>query len=79
MKIVFTTKSIMPAYILICLLALASVAQTKPNFTGDWKLNLQKSNSSDGIRMALNHQDNGLTEAFTDFQGGDDGHTVDAK
>src|SRR5262245_66343498 len=79
MKNMAATKYLFTACLLVGLFALTSVAQTRPNFTGDWKLNLQKSNSSDGVRMELNHKDNNLIEAFTDFQGGGDGVTVEGE
>jgi hypothetical protein len=65
MKNVVTTKYLLTASLLVGLCALTSVAQTRPNFTGDWKLNPQKSNISDSIRIVLNQKDNNLTEAFT--------------
>ena len=60
---------------LAALCVLSAGAQTKPNFTGTWKLNQQKSNSSDSITIEFNQKDKDLSEAFASQQGGD----VDAK
>jgi hypothetical protein len=70
------------ACLLIGLSTLTAVAQTKPSFSGVWKMNPQKTklagNSSDGIAIEFNHKDNDLTEAFTVLQVGDE-YTIDAK
>src|SRR5215813_1313980 len=77
-----TTRSLLTAFLLAPLCALTAMAQTKPNFTGTWKLNIQKSkfagDGPEGVTIEFNHQDNNLTEAFTHFQGGGE-NTIEAK
>ena len=77
-----TTRSLLTAFLLAPLCALTAMAQTKPNFTGTWKLNMQKSKFAgdglEGVTIEFNHQDNNLTEAFTHFQGGGE-NTIEAK
>src|SRR5262249_61470398 len=77
-----TTRSLLTAFLLAPLCALTAMAQTKPNFTGTWKLNQQKSkfagDGPEGVTIEFNHQDNNLTEAFTHFQGGGE-NTIEAK
>ncbi len=59
-----------------------SAASTKPNFTGTWKMNPQKSKLSgrgpESIIIKLDHRDNYLTEALT-VSGGGDERTIEAK
>ncbi len=64
-----TTRSLLTAFLLAPLCALTAMAQTKPNFTGTWNLNHQKSKSSDSITIEFNQKDNNLTEAFNASQG----------
>jgi len=77
-------KSQLAACLLMGLCALIAVAQSKPNFTGAWKLNLQKSKFADNIPEGLsltlefNHKDNILTEAFSYSQGASE-HSVEGK
>ena len=66
-----TTRSLLTAFLLAPLCALIAMAQTKPNFTGTWKLNQQKSESSGSITIEFNQKDNNLTEAFNAGQGGE--------
>ena len=66
-----TTRSLLTAFLLAPLCALTAIAQTKPNFTGTWNLNQQKSKSSDSITIEFNQKDNNLTEAFNAGQGGE--------
>jgi hypothetical protein len=66
-----TTRSLLTAFLLAPLCALTAMAQAKPNFTGTWKLNQQKSKSSDSITIEFNQKDNNLTEAFNAGQGGE--------
>lgn len=84
MKTVVITKHLLTTCLLVGLCASIAVAQTKPNFTGAWKLNLQKSKfagSSPGgvsVTIEFNHKDNNLTEAFTSSQDSSE-HTIEAK
>src|SRR5262245_1335570 len=75
-----TTRSLLTAFLLAPLCALTAMAQARPNFTGTWKLNQQKSKGSDGVTLTIefNQKDNNLTEAFTLNQGGGDS-TIEAK
>lgn len=54
----------------------------KPNFSGTWKMNPQKSkfagSGPEGITIKLDHKDNNLTEALT-IAGGGGERTIDAK
>ena len=76
-----TTRSLLTAFLLAPLCALTAIAQTKPNFTGTWNLNQQKSKSSDSITIEFNQKDNNLTEAFNAGQGGEleAKYTIDGK
>jgi hypothetical protein len=59
----------------------SAATTTRPNFTGAWKLNPQKSKFADsgpeGFTVRIIHQDNHLTEALT-FSGGGGEHTIEA-
>ncbi len=76
-----TTRSLLTAFLLAPLCALTAMAQAKPNFTGKWNLNQQKSKSSDSITIEFNQKDNNLTEAFNAGQGGEfeAKYTIDGK
>jgi len=76
-----TRRSLLTAFLLAPLCALTAMAQTRPNFTGTWKLNQEKSKSSDGITIEFNQKDNNLTEAFNAGQGGEleAKYTIDGK
>ncbi len=78
MKNVVITKDLLTTCLLVGLCALITVAQTKPNFTGAWKLDIQKSKfagSSPGdvsVTIELNHKANtlvGLRKAMISFPG----------
>ncbi len=52
------------------LLAMAALAQAKPNFTGDWKLNSEKSDFGpmpppDSMSLKIDHEDPNLKVATT--------------
>ena len=70
--------------LLMFLCALIAVAQSKPNFTGVWKLNLQKSKFAANIpedfslTLEFNHKDNILNEVFAYSQGAVK-HSVEGK
>ena len=76
-----TTRSLLTAFLLAPLCALTAMAQARPNFTGTWKLNQQKSKSSDSITIEFNQKDNNLTEAFNAGQDGEleAKYTIDGK
>jgi hypothetical protein len=68
MKIAAATKYLLTAYFLLGLFVFTTIAQTKPSFTGTWKLNPQKSKlggvNSDSIIIEFDQKDNDLTESF---------------
>jgi hypothetical protein len=76
-----TRRSLLTAFLLAPLCALTAMAQTKPNFTGTWKLNQQKSERSGSITIEFNQKDNNLTEAFNAGQDGEleAKYTIDGK
>jgi hypothetical protein len=78
-----TTRSLLTAFLLAPLCALTAMAQARPNFTGTWKLNQQKSKDSDVVTLTIefNQKDNNLTEAFNTGQGGEfeAKYTIDGK
>jgi hypothetical protein len=51
-----TTRSLLTAFLLAPLFALIAMAQARPNFTGTWKLNQQKSKGLDGVTCARSVQ-----------------------
>ncbi len=54
---------------IVCLCALIAAAQTKPDFTGSWKMNREKSKFADGgpnaILIKIDHKEPALTEEWT--------------
>src|SRR5262249_7245833 len=76
-----TTRPLLTAFLLAPLCALTAMAQTKPNFSGTWNLNHQKSESSDSITIEFNQKDNNLTETFNAGHGGEleAKYTIDGK
>ena len=82
-KSCITTRFRPTAFLLAPLCALIAMAQTKPNFTGTWKLNQQKSKSSDSVTIEFNQKDNNLTQSLS-LNAGQDGeleakYTIDGK
>ena len=78
-----TTRSLLTAFLLAPLCALTAMAQARPNFTGTWELNQQKSKDSDVVTLTIefNQKDNNLTEAFKAGQGSEfeAKYTIDGK
>jgi hypothetical protein len=54
---------------IVCLCALIAAAQTKPDFSGSWKMNREKSKFADGgpndILIKIDHKEPAFTEQWT--------------
>jgi hypothetical protein len=54
---------------IVCLCALIAAAQTKPDFSGSWKMNREKSKFADGgpnaILIKIDHKEPAFTEEWT--------------
>ncbi len=54
---------------IVCIFVLIATAQTKPNFSGEWKMNPQKSKFADGgpdaITIKIDHKEPALTEDWS--------------
>jgi hypothetical protein len=68
-------KTLEKPLIAILFLSVVSAAQTHPNFSGTWKLNVQKSDTASGVTAVtaeVNHKDPTLSYTVKGTQGGQD-------